>query len=583
MNIKKTLPGNQTSPPKALLFCFESWREHTFLQAMLGISAQNMGFEPVFIVCDGLLSVCEMGISNKQNCNQCTFSNQSTLVELGFRNILSASMYLDPAQSNSIDTMVENSTLNEILNMEIEASKLSDILRYSMRNVTRMESPMLNNNNSSLWQLYAKSAFRMYEVMKGAIAAQSPELVCVVNGSSYAKRIIYEYARQKDIDTISIEYGSLMKTVVAVNQVLRKFEVSREEMDKLDYSAEFIQRVEGHFGERIGIMTDYFKTAGSKFPIPKTGKKIMSLFTTLGWELPPQENVIFSSQIEWITRSIRYAEEHEDVQLIIRIHPSEIKYENNEYIKDVFDYHFHNLPKNVIVIDPHEKVNSYALIEESDLVLINTSTIGIESAMLKRPTLVVGDIYYKGFGFTIDLDKNQNYESLIDNVLEGRVTFRADHENLLKVYYQRIMKEDIPYFEFSGLVRSEMNIHYPGDNPLTIPNDMKLDSDNITEANKLLHAQVEKLAHYLGEKLEKELVISDTGGGLSSTLAAGVVKNLMSYHYGQGNIQLGEALHDMQVAIENHHFPHTLHKDYLNPIALDYSKHFLLRSEVNND
>ena len=582
MNKKSRKSSNNNNKPKALLFCFESWREHTFLLAMLGYSYESLGFEPIFINCDGLLLSCELGIPDKNTCDRCTFSNISTLIEMGFENIISSQQFIDSETAKQISIDFEKAKLNDVLNTKIGKTHLSEILRYSIRNGTRSESLMLNEGEHKMWKNYGVSAKKIRAVVENAVSFHNPSSVAVVNGSSFAKRIIYEFSRCKDIDVTSIEFGSLKKTIIAVNDVLRKFAVSEADMNRIELTPDFIDKTENHFTERMTIMRDYFSTSANDSKIKKDNRKLVSLFTTLGWEIPPQDDRIFSSQIEWITRSIRYAESRPNILLVIRIHPSEIKFQNNELMKDVIDYHFPILPTNVQVITPHQMVNSYAIIQDSDAVLINTSTIGIEAAMLKKPPIVVGDIYFKGHDISYDLDENLNYERLIDRVLNNDPTLSFNYNNALKIYYKRIIKEIAPYFDFDKIIRSEINLHYPGSNKLTVSNDAKIDSDDYKQIRNIMRDEVSEMTKYLSKILGRESIEFDEKDDDFQDKELACVNQLMNYYFSSGNIQIGEALHDLYITMTNGHYPYTLYPHALNMPSLEYPKHFNAESEEPN-
>ena len=82
----------------------------------------------------------------------------------------------------------------------------------------------------------------------------------------------------------------------------------------------------------------------------------------------------FPNMIDWVLRTIEYFAKRQDLQLLIRVHPAEIRGTSRsrqpmlEEIAKVFP----KLPANVFVIGPESPVSTYAAMEACDAVLIVT-------------------------------------------------------------------------------------------------------------------------------------------------------------------------------------------------------------------
>ena len=83
---------------------------------------------------------------------------------------------------------------------------------------------------------------------------------------------------------------------------------------------------------------------------------------------------------DWVGRTILYFIGRPDIQLVIRIHPGEIL--TREYsMVDVVRQTLPELPEYIHVIQPEEKINTYDLIEITDIGLVYTTTVGLEMAL----------------------------------------------------------------------------------------------------------------------------------------------------------------------------------------------------------
>jgi hypothetical protein len=99
---------------------------------------------------------------------------------------------------------------------------------------------------------------------------------------------------------------------------------------------------------------------------------------------------LFADQVDWLTALAGAFSGWDDACLVIRIHPREaankrdgVTSEHLQQLKEALV----DLPPNVQVVWPQDKVSSYDLIEASDLTLIAWSTIGLEAARLGTPVI----------------------------------------------------------------------------------------------------------------------------------------------------------------------------------------------------
>jgi hypothetical protein len=140
-------------------------------------------------------------------------------------------------------------------------------------------------------------------------------------------------------------------------------------------------------------------------PIPLIGnkeKRILAIFTSSDWEYAELELATnssigseFANQYTSLTKILKDEFIKENFEIVVRWHP-------NHRISGLFE-------KQAIssVIDGSsevthfrytDSVDSYQLVEMSDIVLVFNSTIGIEAAYLEKPTIMLGNSNYAGLG-----------------------------------------------------------------------------------------------------------------------------------------------------------------------------------------
>ena len=140
----------------------------------------------------------------------------------------------------------------------------------------------------------------------------------------------------------------------------------------------------------------------------------------------------FSNMLEWLFETIRYFASHSDLQLIIRIHPAEIRglLPSRQFVLDEIRCEFPELPNNVFVIPPDSPVSTYAVMMQCDSVLIYGTKTGVELTSMGIPVIVAGEAWIRNKGLTLDAATPEDYLKILDKLplryrLEGAKLERA--------------------------------------------------------------------------------------------------------------------------------------------------------------
>ncbi|NNE36397.1 MAG: hypothetical protein HKN13_14265 [Rhodothermales bacterium] len=111
--------------------------------------------------------------------------------------------------------------------------------------------------------------------------------------------------------------------------------------------------------------------------------------------------------------TIRWFGQQPEKQLIVKIHPAEVVIGTKQPFISEIRKHFPEIPDNVRVIEPDEKVNSWSIIRITDVGLVHTSTVGLEMPLEGVPCVVVSRTHYRGKGFTLDVENRDDYFKLL--------------------------------------------------------------------------------------------------------------------------------------------------------------------------
>jgi hypothetical protein len=218
---------------------------------------------------------------------------------------------------------------------------------------------------------------------------------------------------------------------------------------------DWITYQDGTQTDRSAIATDL----GVDFSKPCIG-----MLTNVVWDAQVHYPAnAFPNMLEWTLQTIRYFAKRPKLQLIIRVHPAEVKHllRSRQPIIDEIRRAFNTLPPNVYLISPDKPINTYAVMSECDSVIIYATKTGVEVASMGIPVIVAGDAWIRNKGITLDAASPEEYFKLLDRLplnerLSEEVTQRA-RKYAYHFFFRRMIplpfvKPPWPYtLELSGL------------------------------------------------------------------------------------------------------------------------------------
>lgn len=149
----------------------------------------------------------------------------------------------------------------------------------------------------------------------------------------------------------------------------------------------------------------------------RTDVPIIGLLTNVMWDaqLHYPANV-FPGMLSWIVETIRYFANRSDLQLLIRIHPAEIRgtLPTRQRVDAEIRKVFPSLPANIAVILPESDVSTYVAMEACDSVIIYGTKTGVELASVGIPVIVAGEAWIRNKGVTIDPATREDYFHTLD-------------------------------------------------------------------------------------------------------------------------------------------------------------------------
>jgi hypothetical protein len=174
-------------------------------------------------------------------------------------------------------------------------------------------------------------------------------------------------------------------------------------------------------------------------------EKTYVMFPNVPWDsaaFATGEKIAFKDIYDWFLYNAELFKNKPNYQLIIKIHPSEVKVmESKTTIAEFIADKCYPLTENIKIIPPDTKISPYSLFPFIDVGLVYTGTIGLEMSMNGIPVITGGSAHYANKGFTNDTKTKEEYAKL----LYKDISISPDQQRLAKLYaYFYFIKSFLP-------------------------------------------------------------------------------------------------------------------------------------------
>ena len=262
-----------------------------------------------------------------------------------------------------------------------------------------------------------------------------PDTVLIPNGTITELGAVYRVARHLNLRTVTYEFNDQREQV----WIAQDDEVMRQNTDLL-WNARggkkltkperaLIEELEAArmggraFGKSARKWQDVETKGGEQLRkelgLDKKRPIVLLATNVLGDSLTLGRNIFARSMADWIEKTVRYFANQPRVQLVIRVHPGE-RLTHGPSMADVVKGALAEIPENIHLIGPLEKVNTYDLMEIASLGLVYTTTTGLEMAMNGIPVIACGETHYRKRGFTLDPQTWDEYYALIEQAVKSK-------------------------------------------------------------------------------------------------------------------------------------------------------------------
>jgi hypothetical protein len=180
-------------------------------------------------------------------------------------------------------------------------------------------------------------------------------------------------------------------------------------------------------------------------------KPTVTAYTNVMWDAQLYHaSSAFPDMLAWLFATIDHFIGRPDRQLVIRVHPAEVKAVKKSLQPVVSEIasRYGELPDNIKVVRPESDISSYDLAEMSSANIIYGTKMGLEMALMRRPVIVVGESFVRGKGFTHDASTPAEYQRLLDAAENLPAMDGTSYERALRYGYHFYFRRqiDLPFF-----------------------------------------------------------------------------------------------------------------------------------------
>ena len=470
---------------KIMIWSTTSW-ERGGAEHMMAFSLHARGHEIKIITCDSKLPTCSMESirSTRPDCEYC-HQRQSNLLEIfGLNEFCSrTSSYHSKEFAENIQKDIEQLSPEQLLNYQFRSIQVGKIITRDLPQYY-FTSPKPDNFNVQKYMRKAiASTVLLIEIAHHAITEYNPDLGIVASGKTNSFSPFYETCNSIDLPVITWDecgyetYGFILAENNFANEYHLEKIWEKVKHESLDHEKElFLDKYlkKMHRGN-VGTTTFYKNPIFETDEIKKSlnllkENKIVTLLANITWDTSCLgRDTIFNSMMDWILKTIHFFKTTPDITLVIRCHPSEgnvpdfIK--SDEKVSDLIIKEFGSVPEHVRLVYGEEQINSHALCQLSDLILVYTTFVGLEMAILGRKVIVSGESHYRNKGFTLDASSQEEYFSILSkkNTYHNKHITKEEIELARRYAYFYINRIHVYLPEFDEETRHTFSIKDPKD------------------------------------------------------------------------------------------------------------------------
>jgi hypothetical protein len=431
------------------------------IELALAQSLRSKGWESKFIACNSILKICNgWDIRHEENntsdivCQTCQYNNKKFSEVIDFP-MLFIEDYLTKKEIIELEDKIEIKNVNELKDLTLDGVNLKDEIYLSLAKF--LFKGQLSHDDLEYANRFAKTSLLLVIVLKKMIQNEKPDIAIMNCGHIFWFGIAYKILSQMNIKTLTYD-----ETNIAVTHLTWTFD-SRNPCVDYNWNNEWTKFKDVTLtNENEKEILSLIEERQKYFLYQKTNDTIsfskeydlslykykFSLFTNVLWDatVVGKNSVYDEGLIDWVKHSISIIERYPEACLIIRVHPAEKEVygmRSRERVIEELRKWKTNFAENIIFIESESKMNSYEIVENTDIVLIYATNLGLEAVFKNKMVVLTGPAHYINKGFTQDPSTPEEFEGLLKKIIEEDFYAYPDTALATKYAYLAFIKTQV--------------------------------------------------------------------------------------------------------------------------------------------
>jgi hypothetical protein len=437
-----------------------SWAVHVQWETTIAQALRLRGADVRFITCGGELEICDRVNTHEGPpvpCRSCRKYVHDTVDAHGFpRRTILEGWQGTGAEHDDWPELNELS-LQQLLAVEDAESglPLGELARIPV-SWFLMGAELETDPLAALtYRRFLRSGRRIARGLVHALDAIRPDVVLLCNGLFFFEAIAWALCRERGIDVVTYERGFIKETLLfrrdepaCLGDVSHLWAQWRDISLRDDEERRLDEYLDDRRQGRRTIDRYWINPTFAGAERRRSGR-LVTLFTNLTWDSAViGQGLAYDSIQDWLAACIELFAERPEDELVVRVHPAEVKLpgkQTREPLGEFLEHRFPTLPPNVRIIGPEDPQSSYPLMEGCDLGLVFTSTTGLELALHGKPVVVAGNTHYRGKGFTVEVSSPEELRAAIDRLLADPASGAPDADLARRYSYLFFFRAPIEF------------------------------------------------------------------------------------------------------------------------------------------
>jgi hypothetical protein len=404
-------------------------KEWRFMDLYLASVLNGKSNEIIFLECNGYQETCvamlSAGLSwdsqrNKKNeiCSRCKYL---TRITSNIKNTIHVKLDSFLTQDDDIiSSFLQKNKINQ--NFTFRGIKIGEAVLYSLlieNQYTDFSEVRQKNLNDYVQEL--KTGIKTVLAGTKFFEIYKPEILLLHNGLYATGNILAQLAkiyncdvychtngsnRQSFDDSVRIAKGNYYEQIDLLKSMFNiKTKVSSKDKKIIQKHLDTLQKAKTLYkfsAEMAGNIPEWLK---NKIKSRKMALLSLSSYDELigakilGFKQKNIQKHIFSNQIEWVKKTIKFFAKNPSLFLIVRPHPREFpnprtrSTEPTKHIKKMLCAISKKLPKNVFINLPQDNISIYDLLKRTRCLINGWSSAGEEAALIGKNIITVFPAY----------------------------------------------------------------------------------------------------------------------------------------------------------------------------------------------